>query len=99
MSAFLLYNKEHTSIMDSRITTTIYSGSGGGITGDIEIDIGMLQISKWRLNSIAAALTAVAVKDVPSLWMVTSSSEAVVIPVQKYWFLSNNQLLLEKSKK
>lgn len=46
MFTFLLYNKEHTSIMDSHITTTIYSGSGGGITGDIEIDIGMLQISK-----------------------------------------------------
>ena len=24
MSAFLLYNKEHTSIMNSRITTTVY---------------------------------------------------------------------------
>merc|ERR1719162_1358502 len=45
------------SIMDSRTTTTIDSGSGDGLTGDVDVDTGVLPISKRSLNSIGRAAT------------------------------------------
>ena len=38
-----LHNNGHNSNMDSRATTTIGRGSGDGVTGDVEVDVGMLQ--------------------------------------------------------
>ena len=59
--AALFDNKEHASIMgsimDSRTTTTIDSGSGDGITGDVDVDTGVLPISKRSLSSIEGAAT------------------------------------------
>ena len=49
-----LHNKEHNSSMDSNTTTTIGSGSGDGVTGDV--DNGMLQ-TKQHLNSIGEDCT------------------------------------------
>jgi len=54
--AALFDNKEHASIMDSimdsRSTTTIDSGSGDGLTGDVDVDVGLLPIRERRLNSV-----------------------------------------------
>ena len=52
LTSALLHNNDHNSIMDSRTTTTTGSGSGDGITGDVEVDIGILPICKRRLNSV-----------------------------------------------
>merc|ERR1719157_226403 len=45
----LLFIKELSSSMGSR--TTIGSGSGDGVTGDVEMDVGLLPIRERRLNS------------------------------------------------
>ena len=47
----LLFIKEHSSSMGSRTTTNIGSGSGDGVTGDVDVDVGLLPIRDRRLNS------------------------------------------------
>merc|ERR1711966_599127 len=37
--------------MGSRITTNIGSGSGDGVTGDVDVDVGLLPIPERHLNS------------------------------------------------
>merc|ERR1711966_363918 len=37
--------------MGSRITTNIGSGSGDGVTGDVDVDVGLMPIPERRLNS------------------------------------------------
>merc|ERR1711865_599877 len=54
----LLFNKEHSSSMDSRTTTTIGSGSGDGVTGDVGVDVGLLPIFERRLDSVQEDCTA-----------------------------------------
>jgi len=53
----LLHNNDHNNSMDSRAMTTIGSGSGDGVTGDVDVDIGLLPISERSLNSIAEDCT------------------------------------------
>ena len=50
VTSTLLLNNDHKSIIDSHATTTIGSGDGDGVAGDVEMDVGMLH-SKRRLNS------------------------------------------------
>jgi hypothetical protein len=52
----LLHNNDHNNSMDSHATTTIGSDSGDDVTGDVEVDAGMLQ-TKRSLNSIAEDCT------------------------------------------
>jgi len=50
----LLFNKQDSSIMNSRTITTIGSGSDDGVTGnvDVDVDVGLLPIRERRLNSV-----------------------------------------------
>merc|ERR1711865_462693 len=52
VTSALLHKIDRNSGMDSRATTTIGSGSGDGVTGDVEVDVGMLPIRERRLNSV-----------------------------------------------
>ena len=52
VTSAVLHNNDHYSNMDSRAATTIGRGSGDGVTGDVEVDIGILPICKRRLNSV-----------------------------------------------
>merc|ERR1711865_441413 len=39
VTSALLHKNDHNSGMDSRTTTTIGSGSGDGVTGDVDVDV------------------------------------------------------------
>merc|ERR1711865_5992 len=45
-SSALLHKNDRNSSTDSRAMTTIGSGSGDGVTGDVEMDVGMLQTKR-----------------------------------------------------
>merc|ERR1719157_453946 len=51
VTSALLHKNDRNSSTDSRATTTIGSGSGDGVTGDVEMDVGMLQTNR-RLISV-----------------------------------------------
>merc|ERR1711865_661315 len=51
VTSALLHKNDRNSGMDSRATTTIGSGSGDVVTGDVEVDVGMLQ-TRRSLNSV-----------------------------------------------